>query len=343
MCDSRMARRETANPAGAFARGGRTQRTWRSKQKPKHRNLPSRAMLIIDASPPLRRSQALSGMVTEKRSNKEAVSPGRHPTFEYLPACSPSPIFVTAEHAGVKVPKQLNRLGLPVDELKRHIGWDIGVDGVAREVHRILGIPTLLGRFSRLLVDLNRAPESPACIRESSDGTAVPANQRMSKKARSDRIEWFHQPYHEACSMLIRAIKPKALLSIHSYTPRLRVDGFDRPWHCAVLYGRAWGLARECIEYLESVGDFIVGDNTPYRIGTTGVYSLPVHGDEIDIPMIVVEIRQDLIADAESQRKWGRIISGMAWACLPMAADSANNRARAPKAADPIRTRLAGH
>lgn len=283
-------------------------------------------------------------MFTEKLNdkNKEAVSPGRHPTFEYLPACSPSPVFVTAEHAGVKVPKQLNRLGLPVDELRRHIGWDIGVDGVAREMHRILGLPTLLGRFSRLLVDLNRAPGSSACIRESSDGTAVPANQRISEKARTDRIEWFHKPYHEACSMLIRAMKPKALLSIHSYTPKLRVDGFDRPWHCGVLYGRAWGLARECIEYLESVGDFIVGDNMPYRIGTTGVYSLPVHGDEIDIPMIVVEIRQDLVADADGQRKWARIISGMAWTCLPMEENCASDHAGSPKVASPIRVPLAG-
>lgn len=281
-------------------------------------------------------------MFTEKRSDKETVSPGRHPTFEYLPACSPSPIFVTAEHAGVKIPKQLNLLGLPVDELKRHIGWDIGVDGVARELHRILGLPTLLGRFSRLLVDLNRAPESSACIRESSDGTAVPANQRLSKKAKTDRIEWFHKPYHEACSMLIGALRPKALLSIHSYTPKLRVDGFDRPWHCAVLYGRAWGLARECIEYLESVGNFIVGDNMPYRIGTTGVYSIPVHGDESGIPMIVVEIRQDLVADAESQRKWARIIAGMAWACLPMAADDVNRHAPVSNAPRPHRAPPAG-
>ena len=300
-------------------------------------------MLLIDASPPLRRKQGQSGMFTEKRSDKdrEAVSPGRHPTFDYLPAYSPSPIFVTAEHAGVKVPKQLRQLGLPVEELKRHIGWDIGVDGVAREMHRILGLPTLLGRFSRLLVDLNRAPESSACIRESSDGTAVPANRRMSAKSKTDRIEWFHKPYHEACSALIRAIQPKALLSIHSYTPKLRVDGFDRPWHCAVLYGRAWGLARECIEYLESVGNFIVGDNMPYRIGTSGMYTLPVHGDEIDIPMIVVEIRQDLVSDAESQRKWARIISGMAWACLPMAEDRTNEHASASKAVAPIRTPLA--
>ena len=298
-------------------------------------------MLLIGASPPLRRTQAQFGMFKEKRSDKEAVSPGRYPTFDYLPARSPSPIFVTVEHAGVKVPKQLNRLGLPVDELKRHIGWDIGVDGVAREMHRILGLPTLLGRFSRLLVDLNRAPEASVCIWESSDGTAIPANQRMSDKAKTDRIEWFHKPYHEACSMLIQAMKPKALLSIHSYTPKLRVDGFDRPWHCAVLYGRAWGLARECIEYLESVGNFIVGDNMPYRIGTTGVYSLPVHGDEIDIPMVVVEIRQDLVADTNDQRKWAGIISGMAWACLPMAEDRTSEHASASKAAAPIRTPLA--
>lgn len=242
---------------------------------------------------------------------------GRHPTYEFLEPRSRRPVLVSAEHAGAKVPDSMNSLGLDKSELLRHIGWDIGVDGLCRELHRILGLPTLLGRYSRLVVDLNRAPDSRSCIRVASDGTAVPGNANLSPEERRARIEQYHEPFHQAYLALIKALKPKALLSIHSFTPKLTVEGFDRPWHCGVLYGDARGLARLCMRHLESEGGFLVGDNLPYRIGPSSVYTIPVYGDSQKTPMVAIEVRQDLIADAPGQREWARTLADLIGACFP--------------------------
>lgn len=258
----------------------------------------------------------------------------RHPTYEFLEPRSKRPVLVTAEHAGVKVPGSLGMLGLDKSELSRHIGWDIGVDGLCRELHRILGLPTLLGRYSRLVVDLNRAPDSPSCIRDASDGTAVPGNASLSPEERRARIEQYHEPFHKAYFALIKTLKPKALLSVHSFTRRLRVEGFERPWHCGVLYGSARGLARLCIRHLESEGGFLVGDNLPYRIGPSSVYTIPVYGDSRNIPMVAIEVRQDLIAEASGQREWAETIAGLIAACFP-AERPADPIIDAPAAANP--------
>ena len=42
-----------------------------------------------------------------------------------------SALFMTCDHAGREIPKRLGDLGVPEAELRRHIAWDIGAEGVA--------------------------------------------------------------------------------------------------------------------------------------------------------------------------------------------------------------------
>ena len=43
-------------------------------------------------------------------------------------------MLLIADHAGNLVPRSLRQLGLPQSELERHIGIDIGILGVCREL-----------------------------------------------------------------------------------------------------------------------------------------------------------------------------------------------------------------
>ncbi len=52
-----------------------------------------------------------------------------------------SPFLIVADHAGHRIPRRLNDLGLPASELRRHIAWDIGALGVARKVAATLDAP----------------------------------------------------------------------------------------------------------------------------------------------------------------------------------------------------------
>lgn len=235
--------------------------------------------------------------------------------FIYLPPRGASRVLVSAEHAGKAIPARYGRLGLPRREIDRHIGWDIGADGIVRELRDLTGCPALLGRISRLVVDLNRPVGAPDCIPESSDGTPVPGNRGLDRARREERIRTCHAPFHEEHARLIGRLRPAMLLSVHSFTPRLRDGGRERPWHCAVLYRDARVLGKACLRALRAIGGLKVGDNRPYRIRDDGDYTIPIHGDANAIPAVLVEVRQDLVGTPRGQRTWARHLRAMLAAC----------------------------
>ncbi len=91
-----------------------------------------------------------------------------------------SPFVLIADHAGRLVPQALGELGLPQDELARHIGWDIGVAALGASLSAALGAPFVEQRYSRLVVDCNRGRDRPDAIPPVSDGTTVPGNVGFS-------------------------------------------------------------------------------------------------------------------------------------------------------------------
>ena len=76
------------------------------------------------------------------------------PPVRVLRPAGRSDLFLTADHAGRAIPRQLGSLGLPKEELVRHIAWDIGIATVtehlsaATECHR--GASALLAAGDRL-------------------------------------------------------------------------------------------------------------------------------------------------------------------------------------------------
>jgi len=54
------------------------------------------------------------------------------PPFIELKAQGQSNFVFVVDHAGRRIPRRLNDLGLAESELRRHIAWDIGALAVAR-------------------------------------------------------------------------------------------------------------------------------------------------------------------------------------------------------------------
>src|SRR5262249_36515508 len=73
-------------------------------------------------------------------------------------------------------------------------------------------------------------------------------------------------------------------------------------WHVGVLWDRDARLARPLIAGLERAG-FTVGDNEPYS-GELENDCLYRHGTMNGLPHVLIEIRQDLIADDEAAREF---------------------------------------
>lgn len=70
----------------------------------------------------------------------------------------------------------LGDLGLPPGEIERHIGWDIGALSVSRHLSRQLDATLIHQRYSRLVIDCNRAPGIASSIPHLSELTPIPGN-----------------------------------------------------------------------------------------------------------------------------------------------------------------------
>jgi predicted N-formylglutamate amidohydrolase len=213
--------------------------------------------------------------------------------------------FLTCDHAGRVIPRNLDRLGLPEDETQRHIAWDIGIGGVGRRLSKLLDAPVILQTYSRLVIDCNRDPKVPSSIPEISETTEIPGNLDLTEAARTARVNAIFRPYHDTIAAALdrRAAAGRAsvLVALHSFTPVFK--GVARPWHAAVLYNRDPRLAHCLLELLSADG-LVVGDNEPYAVTDLTDYTVPVHGERRGLPHVEIEIRQDQIIDPAGQAAW---------------------------------------
>lgn len=224
-----------------------------------------------------------------------------------------SPMLVIADHAGNLVPRSLQQLGLPQSELERHIGIDIGILGVCRELSGILGATLIHQRYSRLVIDCNRHPQYESAFAAVSDQTPVPGNTGLAVADAARRITEIFMPYHAAISRELdrreNAKRPTALIAMHSFTPHHKVLKAARPWPVAVLFNRDTRIADGLIRGLRDEAGLNVGVNEPYKVDDESDYAVPVHGEQRGVPVVEIEIRQDLIATVEGQKKWAALLA----------------------------------
>ena len=245
------------------------------------------------------------------------LGPDDPPPFTVHRTHGGSPFVLIADHAGQKIPARLGDLGLPQAELDRHIGWDIGIAGVAGKLSEKLDAFALLQTYSRLVIDCNRPLQAPGSIVAVSDGTRIPGNEKLDDEARRARAREIFAPYHARITRELdrRSGPPIApvLVSLHSFTPTFAE--FARPWHAGVLYHRDTRLAHALLAALRAEPGLEVGDNEPYAVSDATDFAIPVHGEQRGLLHVELEIRQDLIADARGQEEWAerlaRILPGL--------------------------------
>jgi predicted N-formylglutamate amidohydrolase len=106
---------------------------------------------------------------------------------------APGVLFL-CDHASNALPEAYGTLGLPAQELERHIAYDIGAAFVTRRLAKRFGAPALLTRFSRLLIDPNRGADDPTLVMRLSDGAIVPGNAYVDEAGIADRRKMFGSP-----------------------------------------------------------------------------------------------------------------------------------------------------
>lgn len=219
-----------------------------------------------------------------------------------------SPYVLICEHAGKRMPASLGTLGLGAADLEAHIAWDIGAEGVARKLARLIDAPLALQRYSRLAYDCNRPPESPTAMPEVSELTEIPGNRKLTPARKLARVNAIYRPFHAGISALLdrRAVAgfSTIVVTIHSFTPVFK--GRRRSLDVGVLYDRDPSFATRLVKQFPNLEAKL---NEPYSAKDGVLHTLNMHAYARGLPHAMVEIRNDLIAEARGQDEWAQRLS----------------------------------
>ena len=90
------------------------------------------------------------------------LAPHEPRPFRIANANGRAPLLFTCDHASCAVPQSLDSLGLQASDLQRHIGWDRGAAEATVRLSKRFDAPAIMTRYSRLVIDCNRAPRTAA-------------------------------------------------------------------------------------------------------------------------------------------------------------------------------------
>lgn len=230
------------------------------------------------------------------------------PPFSAIAGAKDSPYLIISDHAGRRIPRVLGTLGLAEHELERHIAWDIGAAPLGEYLASELEACLIQQNYSRLVIDCNRPLNHPDSIVEQSEDTIVPGNLAISAEQAQVRAHAIFSPYHdrirrELAERSARA-QPSILIFLHTFTPRFK--GVVRTLHAGVLYNKDTRLALPLLHGLRREPGLLVGDNEPYAASDSTDFGLIEHGERRGLPCVELEVRQDLLADAEGQSLWAK-------------------------------------
>lgn len=222
-------------------------------------------------------------------------------------------VIIVCEHASRRMPKALGTLGLAEAALSSHIAWDPGALAVARLLAERLDATLLRQRFSRLVYDCNRPPESPDAMPERSEVFDIPGNRGLDRSARAARTAALYEPFRAALSGLVReriaAGRAPVLVTVHSFTPVY--FGKPRAVEIGILHDEDGRLADAMLAAAARRGEYDVRRNEPYGPQDGVTHTLKEHGVANGLANVMIEVRNDLIADEAGERAAADYLAGL--------------------------------
>lgn len=230
------------------------------------------------------------------RSGILAASDGEAVAVEN-PTAASGLVFV-CEHASAVLPPSAGDLGLSPDALASHIAWDPGALEIARRLSTALDGLLVHQRFSRLIYDCNRPPESPAAMPEKSEIYEIPGNLNLSPAERYARTAALYVPFHDRVSTEIARIageggKP-VIVTVHTFTPIY--FGKPREVEIGILHDTDSRLADAMLEAAAG-GPYRVERNSPYGPEDGVTHTLRLHALPQGLANVMIEVRNDLVRD----------------------------------------------
>jgi predicted N-formylglutamate amidohydrolase len=214
-----------------------------------------------------------------------------------------SSLLIICEHASRLLPVHFGTLGLSDEALNSHIAWDPGALAVARGLSEALDATLVYQRFSRLIYDCNRPPASPGAMPEKSEVYDIPGNANLTDAQKNARTEALYIPFHDAIRALIRDRKADGqetvIVTVHSFTPVYH--GKTRAVEIGILHDEDSRLADSMLAVANAAPQYKVERNEPYGPADGVTHTLVLHGLSNGLRNVMIEVRNDLIADQAGQ------------------------------------------
>jgi predicted N-formylglutamate amidohydrolase len=209
------------------------------------------------------------------------------------------PLVLVCEHASAEIPAPWGDLGLSPEARLSHAAWDIGALDLARALMRRLDAVLVHAPISRLVYDLNRAPDQAGAMPERSEVHDVPGNAGLTAAERAARTHAVYVPFHddlhiEVSRRMALGLAP-VLVTVHSFTPVW--FGQPRAVEFGVIHDADDRLARALAAQETGLA---TGLNAPYSAADGVTHTLRLHATPYGLANAMLEIRNDLIATPEA-------------------------------------------
>jgi predicted N-formylglutamate amidohydrolase len=246
---------------------------------------------------------AVQDLLTVEEGNPVAIE-GQNASGSFVIVC---------EHASRRLPEKLGDLGLDAEALESHIAWDPGALSVAQTMARNLNSTLVYQRFSRLVYDCNRPPEAPDAMPVTSEIYTVPGNQDLTQADRDQRTKALYVPFRAALAEVLADRQsrglPTVLVTVHSFTPVYR--GKHRGVEIGILHDADTRLADNMLGAARDNGLYVVQRNEPYGPQHGVTHTLKEHGLANGLLNVMIEVRNDLIQDENSQGVMADFLTGL--------------------------------
>lgn len=223
----------------------------------------------------------------------------------------PAGVVVICEHASNALPVDWPALGgdldLDVKARAAHVAWDIGALGLSRELAVRLapacgGAVLVHAPLSRLVYDLNRAPDHPGAMPERSEMFDIPGNRGLTPAQKLARTRALYLPFHETlraeiATLTARGRRP-ALIAVHSFTPVFH--GARREVEFGVIHDDDTTLTDAVMDAAPGSG-LVTRLNEPYSAAGEVTHTIRLHATPLKLHNTMLEIRNDLIATPRGQ------------------------------------------
>lgn len=231
---------------------------------------------------------------------------------------APGPFLIVCEHASNHFPTAYGTLGLDEAARQAHIAWDPGALGLARRLAANLGAPLVHAGVSRLVYDLNRPPSSPGAMTARSETYDIPGNQNLGSTERQRRTAEIYLPFHDTLhgevARRMAAGNPPVIVTIHSFTPIW--FGKPRAVEFGIIHDADPTLARAVLAEAKARTGLDSRLNEPYSAADEVTHTLRLHATPYGLKNVMLEIRNDLIADPAAETAMGDLLAPVLAAAL---------------------------